>query len=375
MATTPLLSVADYQQRVKELFPPGMYGTLFGDHGAPDWEANTNNVDGFARLSLRPRVMVDVSARRLATTALGFPIALPVMIAPSGHQQRVHPDGELATARAAGAAGTIMALSTAASHSIEEVAAAASGTLWYQLYFMRDRRVTERLIRRAEEAGYRAIVLTVDMPGTRSRERDVRYEWNLADEGRLSQALEPDRLLRNFRGMEAEIPGAELPTQSNFNETCEDSLTWRDLEWIRERTDLPLLLKGIQTGEDARLAREHGVAGIVVSNHGGFALKDAPATVDSLPEVVAEAGEVEVFLDGGVRTGVDVLKCLALGARAVFIGRAQIWGLALDGEQGILDVLGILREELDVTMAFCGVTDAGAVPPTLLRPAPGVGPR
>lgn len=364
---TALLSVSDYQRAARERLPRDMYDTLFGDHGAEDWEANTNNVDGFREIVLRPRVLVDVSHRSMATTALGSPISLPVMIAPSGHQQRVHPDGELATARAARAAGTIMALSTAASHSIEEVAAAATGTLFYQLYFMRDRRVTERLVRRCEAAGYRAILLTVDMPGIRSRERDMRYSWNLAEEGRLAAALEPDRLLRNFRGMADEIPGAQIPTQSNFNECCDDSLTWSDLEWLRGLTDLPIAIKGIQTAEDARLCAEHGVAGLIVSNHGGFGLRDAPATVSVLGEVADAAGEVEVYLDGGVRTGADVLKCLALGARAVFIGRAQIWGLAIGGEAGIAHVLEILRSELDVAMAYCGVADVTAVDGALVR--------
>jgi 4-hydroxymandelate oxidase len=363
----PLLTVADYQSRARSELPAGMFATLFGDYGAPDWQTNTNNVDGFANLRLRPRVMVDVHERHHATTALGFPISLPVMIAPSGHQQRVHPDGELATARAAGAAGTIMALSTAASYSIEEVAAAATGTLWFQLYFMRERRVTERLVARAEESGYRAIVLTVDMPGTRSRERDARHEWNLADEGRLAQALEPERMLRNFRGMDVELPGVRLPTQADFNENCDDRLTWADLAWLRDLTSLPLILKGVQTAEDARLCREHGVDGIVVSNHGGFALADATATVNVLPEVVDAAGELEVYVDGGVRRGSDVLKCLALGARAVFVGRAQIWGLAVDGEAGITNVLDILRHELDVAMAFCGVSDVRSVSRSLVE--------
>ena len=365
--TGPLLNVEDYQRRARELLPRGMYDTLYGDHGAPDWEPNTNNVNAFRAIRMRPRVMVDVHDRSHATTALGSPISLPVMIAPSGHQQRVHPDGEAATARAAGAAGTIMALSTASSYSIEEVADAATGTLWFQLYYMRDRRITEWLVRRAETAGYRAIVLTVDMPGIRSRERDVRHEWNLAEEGKRAQSLDPDRMLRNFAGMATELPGCDIPTQANFNECWEDGLTWADLAWLRSLTGLPLVIKGIQTAEDARLCAEHGVDGLVVSNHGGFALNDATPTVDVLPEVVDAAGDVEVYLDGGVRTGTDVLKCLALGARAVLVGRAQVWGLAVDGEAGIRSVLDILRAELDVAMAYCGVRDVTQVDPALIR--------
>jgi 4-hydroxymandelate oxidase len=366
-STQPLLNVEDYGRRTRELVPRGMWDTLYGDHGAPDWLPETNNVDAFRAIRFRPRVMVDVSRRSLATTALGFPISLPVMIAPSGHQQRVHPDGEAATARAAGGAGTIMALSTASSFSIEEVAAAGTGTLWFQLYYMRDRRITEWLVRRAEDAGYRAIVLTVDMPGIRSRERDVRHEWNLAEEGQHAQALDSDRMLRNFAGMSAALPDSVAPTQANFNESWDDGLTWKDLAWLRSITSLPIVVKGIQTAEDSALAVEHGVEGVVVSNHGGFALNEATPTIQALPEVAEAAGSVEVYLDGGVRTGSDVLKALALGARAVFIGRAQVWGLAVDGEAGIRSVLDIMRSELDVAMAFGGVSDVTNVDPALVR--------
>jgi 4-hydroxymandelate oxidase len=355
LTSSSLNSVRDYEHQARARLPRGMWDRLFGDYGAPDWQTCTNNIDGFEAVKLRPRVLVDVSSRSLATTALGTEISLPVMIAPSGHHQRVHADGELATARAAGGADTIMILSTAASYSIEEVAAVATGPLWSQLYFMRDRRVTEWLIGRAEDAGYRALVITVDNPGVRSSEWDNSTSWNLEREAEIAATLEPDRVLRNFRG--TDMPGAaELGTRGAFHAGWE-SLTWADLAWLRERTSLPLVIKGIQTGADARLCREHGVDGLVVSNHGGFALPGARATVETLPEVVAEAGDVEVYLDGGVRRGTDVLKAVALGARAVLIGRAQVWGLAVDGERGISRVLELLRTELDQAMAFCGVSD------------------
>jgi 4-hydroxymandelate oxidase len=364
--TEALQSVRDYERRARELLPRGMWDSLFGDHGAPEWQTCTNNVDGFDTVKLAPRVLVDISRRTLATTALGTEIALPVLIAPSGHHQRVHADGELATARGAGEAGTIMILSTAASYSIEEVAAVASGPLWSQLYFMRDRRVTERLIARAEDAGYRAIVLTVDNQGTSSRERDSRSEWDMEREAEIAPALEPDRVFRNFRDID--IPCAELPTRRTFHECFDSALTWADLQWLRDRTPLPLVVKGIQSGADARLCREHGVDGLVVSNHGGFALTNARATIEVLPEVVAEAGDVEVYLDGGVRRGTDVLKAVALGARAVLIGRAQVWGLAVDGAPGVARVLEVLRRELDQAMIFCGVPDVQRVDRGLIAP-------
>jgi 4-hydroxymandelate oxidase len=366
MTTSALQSVAEVERRAKELLPGGMWSSLFGDYGAPDWQTCTNNVDGFDRVKLAPRVLVDISRRSHATTVLGTEISLPVMIAPSGHHQRVHRDGEVGTARGAGAAGTLMILSTAASYSIEEVAAAATGPLWSQLYFMRDRRITERLIARAEESGYRAIVLTVDNQGATSRERDSRTEWDMEREAEIAPSLEADRVYRNFRDID--IPGAELPMRKTFHQLFEHALTWADLAWIRERTPLPLVVKGIQRGSDARLCREHGVDGLVVSNHGGFALTNARATIDVLPEVVAEAGDVEVYLDGGVRRGTDVLKAVAVGARAVLIGRAQVWGLAVDGADGVAHVLEILRSELDRAMVFCGVPDVRKVDSDLIAP-------
>jgi 4-hydroxymandelate oxidase len=361
----PLLSVRDYERRARELMPRGVWNALFGDYGAEDWIANTNNIDGFDAFTLRPRVMVDVSRRDLATTMLGSDVSLPVAITPSGHHQRWHADGELATTRAAGVAGALMCLSTSSSFSIEEVAAVATGPLWYQLYWLRQRPFTEMLVRRAEDAGYRAIVITVDAPASRSRERDVRHKWDLAVESDLAATLEKERMLRNFFGQEH--LGLPLPDQADFNANFDDSLTWRDLEWLRGLTPLPIVIKGVQTAEDARLCVEHGVDGVTVSNHGAFALEAARSTVETLPEVVAAVdGRAEVYLDGGVRKGIDVLKCLALGARAVFVGRAQLCGLTVAGEDGVLRVLEIFRHELSRAMAFCGVADVKEVPRELV---------
>jgi len=362
---TPLETVEDFLQEARARLPEAMWNQLCGDYGAEAWRTMSNNIDGFKALKLKPRVMVDVSTRCLRTSVLGCEIALPVMIAPSGSHQRWHVDGELATAKAAARAGTIMALSSASTFSIEEVAATSTGPRWFQAYVFRDRRVTARLIERAERAGYAAVVVTVDMPGTDSPEREVSFpRYNFGREFDYVPTIDPSRLLRNLEGMEA--TGLELPTHRALNQYFDTRFTWSDLAWIRELTSLPIVIKGIQTAEDARLCRECGVEGIVVSNHGGFALRNARATIDALPEVVAEAGSLEVYLDGGVRCGTDVLTALALGATSVFIGRAHIWGLTVGGEDGVVDVLELLRYELDQAMRYCGLTDVGDADERLL---------
>jgi 4-hydroxymandelate oxidase len=370
-------SVEDYGRAARERLPRPMWDALFGDFGA-DWATELNNVRAFDATKLRPRVLMDISARIIATTALGVDIRLPVIIAPSGSHQRYHAEGELATARAAVRAGTIMALSTASTYSIEEVAAVSTGPRWFQLYFLRDRKVTERLVRRAEDAGYRAIVLTVDNSGTSSGWRSVRFSagdgasYDLHAEHKLAPTIDPAREYRNFQD-----PGIDRPRpiqKSDWKNEVELGLNWEHVDWLRGVTTLPLVIKGIQTGADARLCAEHGVDGLVVSNHGGFALKDARGTIETLPEVVARAGPVEVYLDGGVRRGTDVLKAVALGARAVLVGRAQAWGLTVGGEDGITRVLEILAEELDDAMRFCGVPDITRVDSSLVIPAPGATP-
>lgn len=349
----PLLTVPDYEARARDTMPRALFDRLFGTYGAPDWVTNTNNVAAFNAIKLRPRVLVNVSHRDLSTEVLGQKIGFPVMLAPAGTHQRAHPQGELASARAAGAVGTIMGLSTASSYSIEEVAEAATGPLWFQLYFFRDRELTEILVRRAQRAGYNALMLTVDNLGARSREREYRYAYT----------LQAERTLKNFVGIE--LPN--LPTRDNFGDSFESALNWSDLEWLRSITPMPLVIKGIQTAEDARLCVENGADALIVSNHGGHALQGTKGTIEMLPEVADAVGDrVEVFLDGGIRRGTDVLKSLALGAKAVFIGRAIFWGLSVDGEAGVRRVLEILRDELDVAMGLSGVTDVKNVDRSLV---------
>ncbi len=353
MTTQPtLLTIADYEARAKETMPKALFDRLFGDLGAPDWTTNTTNVTAMEAVKLRPRILVDVSEKDLTTEVLGEEISFPVMLAPTGTHQRAHPLGELAATRAAGAAGTILGLSTASSYSIEEVAEVATKPLWFQLYFFQDRELTEILVRRAEQAGYTAMMLTVDNLAGTSREREYRYAY----------ILEQERTLKNFQGIE--LPN--LPTRETFTESFESALNWSDLEWLRSLTSMPLIIKGIQTAEDARLCAEYGAEALVVSNHGGHALQGTEGTIDMLPQVADAVGDrMEVYLDGGVRKGSDVLKALSLGARAVFIGRPIFWGLSVGGEDGVTKVLEILRAELSVAMGLCGVTDVKKVDRTL----------
>jgi isopentenyl diphosphate isomerase/L-lactate dehydrogenase-like FMN-dependent dehydrogenase len=275
---------------------------------------------------------------------LGASIALPVVVAPVAYQQLYDPEGECATARAAAAAGTGMAVSTFTCRTHEEIAAAAPGLLhWCQLYVFQDRGVTREHLAGAAAAGCSAVVLTVDTPLLAHRERDVRVGFEVPADLPLPYA-------RATIGSEAQNPADQFAL-------LDASVSWRDLEWIASESRLPVVLKGVVTADDAMLALEHGAAAVVVSNHGGRQLDGVPATLDSLPEVVeAIGGRAEVYLDSGIRRGTDVAKALALGARAVLAGRAPVYGLAAAGEDGVRHVLEILREELAMTLALLGCT-------------------
>jgi isopentenyl diphosphate isomerase/L-lactate dehydrogenase-like FMN-dependent dehydrogenase len=380
MPSGPLLTIDDYGERCREILPRALFDILFGSYGDPHFESLTNNLDGFRRLKLRPRVLAGVGERCLETTVLGQRIAFPVMLAPAGSLQRCHPEGELAAARAAGRMGTLMALSTAASFSIEEVARAASGPLWFQLYFFKDRELNRILVRRAEQAGYKAILLTVDNVTERTWEREYRHDVGMGNHTavlrppaeRRSLRAFPGRLYRTFD----DIDRPNLPNEENFHDVLESNLQWSDLDWLRSMTSLPIVVKGIQTAEDALLCVEHGADGLVVSNHGGHTVNNLRGTIDTLPEVAdAVGGRLEIYLDGGVRKGTDVLKALALGARAVFIGRPIFWGLTLAGEDGVAAVLEILRNELYIDAGRCGVRDVRCVDKNFVHPQPDFGRR
>jgi isopentenyl diphosphate isomerase/L-lactate dehydrogenase-like FMN-dependent dehydrogenase len=331
----------------EETLDLGAFGYFTG--GADDEVTLRDNVAAFRRWRLRPRMLVDVSASSVQTTVLGTPISMPLIVAPTAFQRLAHPDGEPATARAAAAAGTIMTLSTIATTGPAEVNRAAPGApRWYQLYWFKDEGVTRSLVDQATDAEFRAIVLTIDAPGSAGRrERDLRTGFTV----------------------EVPIPAWEAATGRPSGATpaevfalVESCLTWRDLERLRAMSDLPILVKGLLTREDARLAVDAGVDGIIVSNHAGRQLDTVLAGIDALPEVVDEVGgDVEVFVDGGVRRGTDVLKALALGARAALIGRPVLWGLAAGGEDGVRDVLEIFRREIALGMQLLGCAGCGHI--------------
>ncbi len=319
--------------------------------GANDEITLRENREAFSRIFLSPKMLVDVSARSLSTTALGQPLSMPVMIAPTAFQRMAHPDGEVATVRAAGKAGTAMTLSTLSTSSIEEVLEAATGPVWFQLYVYKDRGITASLVRRAEAAGCKAIVLTVDSPMLGRREADVKNRFHLPD------GLSVKNLMQSAMD-EFPTDAAGSGLAAYIASLYETALTWKDVEWLRSITDLPVLVKGIMRPDDALMAVQRGVNGIVVSNHGGRQLDTVSATITVLPRIVeAVNGNVEVFIDGGIRRGTDVLKALAYGARAVMLGRPIIWGLALEGDAGVGLALELLRTEIDLAMALSGIPD------------------
>jgi len=349
-----VINVADFEEAARENLDPGAYGYFAG--GAGDEHTLRVNVAAFARWELRPRVLVDVSEVSTTTTVLGTELSMPLLVAPTAFQRLADPEGELATARAAAAAGTAMCLSTLSSVSPAELAAVAPGApQWFQLYWSQDRGFTAELVAAVAEAGFRALVLTVDFPVAGRRERDLRAAFALPEDLPLPNL--PVRLEREDFHRE-------------LGAIVDPALTWRDLEWLRSASDLPLVVKGLLTAEDALLAAEHGAAAVVVSNHGGRQLDGVPATLDVLPEVVDAVGErVEVLIDGGIRRGTDVLKALALGARATLAGRAIVWGLAAGGEEGVGQVLALLRNEIEVGLKLLGCASPAAVTKAHVRRA------
>ena len=361
MAHEPV-NVFDYEAIARETLSREAYD--YYASGAQDEVSLRENRAAWDRLSLAYRVLVDVSRRELATSVLGQPVAMPVLLAPTAFHRLATPEGEIATARAAGAAGTVMILSTLSNTPVEEVVAAASGPVWFQLYVYRDRKATEGLVRRVEAAGCRALVLTVDAPLLGRRERDVRNRF------RLPPGLSVANMLPVGYG-EVGPALADSGLAAYFASFLDPALTWKDVAWLRSITELPVLVKGIVRPDDALRAADAGAAGIVVSNHGGRQLDTSPATADVLPEVAdalaAHGHPTEVLVDGGVRRGTDVLKALALGARAVLVGRPILWGLAAAGEAGATSVLRLLRDELDLAMALAGTPTVADVTRDLVR--------
>jgi 4-hydroxymandelate oxidase len=340
-------TLAEIEELASERLDPGPVGYFAG--GAADELTLRENVAAWGRVRIRPRAMVDVSGRDPSTTLLGTRRAHPLVVAPMAFQALAHPEGERASARGATAAEAPFCLSTLATTSPADLAAAApEGRRWFQLYVFRDRGVTADLVAAAEEHGYEALVLTVDAPVFGIRERDVRSRF-------VVDAAVPS------------VGGREGMSLMEMGTMLDPALTWGDVARLAEQTRLPLAVKGVLTGEDARRAAASGAAAVVVSNHGGRQLDTVAATADALPAVVEEVGgELDVLVDGGIRRGTDVLKALALGARAVMVGRPVIWGLAAGGEQGVTRALEILLAELDTALALAGTPiaaelDAAAV--------------
>ncbi|XP_025910044.1 hydroxyacid oxidase 2 isoform X1 [Nothoprocta perdicaria] len=343
-----MVCLSDFEVYAKKYLPKTTWD--FFAAGADDGTTRDDNILAYKRIRFRPRVLRDVSVMDIRTKLLGTEISFPVGIAPTGFHQLACPDGEKSTARAAKAMNVCYIASTYSTSSLEEISAAAPGGFqWFQLYIHRNRMVSKKLVQQAEALGFQGLVLTADLPYTGKRRDDVRNGFRLP----------PHMSLKNLEGAFEGDDRSEYGLPPN---SLDPSINWNDIHWLQSLTHLPIIVKGILTKEDAELAVRHGAQGIIVSNHGGRQLDGGPATIDALVEVVeAVQGRVEVYLDGGIRKGSDVLKALALGAKCVFIGRPALWGLAYKGEEGLQDVLRILRDEFRLSMALTGCSSVSEI--------------
>jgi 4-hydroxymandelate oxidase len=349
-----LLNLREFESAAAARLPGMVFDYYAG--GAGDEVTACAAHDAWDAISLRYRVLRDVSQRNLAVKVLGDDLAFPVMVAPMAFQRLAHPDGELATARAAAAVGAGMILSTLATTSIEDVRAAANGPLWFQLYIYRDRDASRALVERAERAGCSALVLTVDSPLLGRRERDARNGFHVGPEFTVPNLTGDPRAALAAAAAHGNAHGGNESALARFVETHWDaSISWRDVDWLRSITKLPVLVKGIVRGDDAVLALEHGAAGVIVSNHGGRQLDTSINTANALRDVAdAMGGRGALLVDGGIRRGTDVIKALACGANAVLLGRPVLWGLAVGGAGGAQHVLRLLRDEFDLALALTG---------------------
>jgi 4-hydroxymandelate oxidase len=352
---TPV-NVREYEALARERLDPVHYDYFAG--AAQDEITVRGNESAFAHLALVPRVLRGAAVPDLGVRVLGADLSMPVLMSPTAFHRLAHPEAERATARAAAAAGTIMIAAMLSTVAIEDIAAearkvASDPALWFQLYVQPDLGFTEAIVRRAEEAGCTALVVTVDSPALGRHERNDRNDFHDLPAGVRCENL------RELRGGE---PGSVRQV------VLSPEISWRHVDWLRETTSLPILLKGALHPLDARLAVERGLDGLLVSNHGGRQLDTMPPTIDQLPLIAAAVeGRVPLLLDGGVRRGTDVVKALALGADAVAIGRPVLWGLAADGEAGVTAVLELLRRETAHTLTLCGCDGPGAVTRDLVR--------
>lgn len=360
------ITVADLREAARRHLPRMVFD--FVDGGAEDEVTLRENERAFGRVAFRPRVMVDVSSRPQAVTVLGRRLGLPVILGPTGLMRMVSHEGELAAAAAAERFGTVSVTSSGSSVSIEDVAASVATPQWFQLYPWGDRPTVENIIGRARDCGYEAMVVTVDVPVVGAREKDLRNGltvppqvnlrtgWDLLSHPTWLAGLltHPRPTFANFTGLMPDVRGTS-GLAAHTNGLLNPAHTWHDLDWMIERWGGPVMLKGVMTGEDARRAVDAGCQAVAVSNHGGRQADSVPAPLDMLAEVVAEVGgEADVLLDGGVRRGGDVVKALALGARACLVGRAWVYGLAAGGTAGVVRMLEILHDEIDRTLALIG---------------------
>jgi 4-hydroxymandelate oxidase len=348
--SSDLLDLPDFERAAKAVMSPMAWDYVSG--AAVDELTHKWNHEAYEKIRLMPRALVDVSQLDTRVTLLGRELPYPILLAPTAYQKLSHPEGELATVRGAGEAGATTVLSTMSNVTLEEVARAAKAPLWFQLYVQPDRGFTRELVQRAEAAGYQALAITVDTPVLGPRYRELRAKFKL-----------PDGIDRaNLRGLAGSTGGQRPTEESIFSATLDPKLSWKDIEWLRSLTKLPVILKGVQNPDDAQRAIEVGAAGVIVSNHGGRNLDTGPATIEALPGVVARVqGRMPVLVDGGIRRGTDVLKALALGANAVLIGRPYVYGLAVDGSRGVTRVVNILRRELEAAMALTGRTSIASI--------------
>jgi isopentenyl diphosphate isomerase/L-lactate dehydrogenase-like FMN-dependent dehydrogenase len=349
-----VIEIDDLERRAREVLDPGVYDYYAG--GAGDEITLAENAAAWSAVRLRPHVLRDVSAVSTSIDLLGTELALPVLVPPLGYQRLAHDRGEVAMAEGAAAAGSLVCVSTMATMSMEEVAEATEGPKWFQLYVHADRDLTKDLILRAKAAGYRAIVFTVDLPVLPKRKRDVRNAF----------ALPEGMELANMGIAGGGGPGSSLQTYADAS--FDPALSPADIAWIGEVSGLPVVVKGILRGDDAMLAVDAGAAGVIVSNHGGRQLDTVLPTAVALPEVLdAVAQTVPVLVDGGLRSGTDIMKALAMGASAVLVGRPLLWALAVGGAQGVAELLNQLRDELSRSMALAGATTMADLDRDFLR--------
>ncbi|KAL4525597.1 hypothetical protein Ndes2437A_g04047 [Nannochloris sp. 'desiccata'] len=356
-------NLEELEADARHLLSKSAYGYYAG--GSESETTLRDNREAFSRYRLLPRYLVDVRNVSTATEILGTKLSMPIIIAPMAILRLCHAEGELAMAAGAAATGTAMALSTMATTSLEEVAATGSDPLWFQLYVLTRRDVTAAIVRDAEKSGYKALIITVDAPRLGKREEDNRNKFSLPSHLSLKMM---ERITKQAGHTEhQEANGSKFGR--HFTSLIDDSLTWEFIPWIKTITKLPVLLKGILAPDDARKAVSMGVDGIIVSNHGGRQLDHAPSAIDVLPMVVAAVqGRVPVLVDGGVRRGTDVIKCIALGASGVLVGRPMLWALTLGGKKGVEAALRMLQGELELGMALLGCRSVAEVTKDYLIP-------